>query len=104
MHVVIFFTCAFCDCVFSMCFFVLASPMQSVYVIFSCAFIAAGFIGKKNQLSVCVCVFFPKVEMSLHQLRLQLDGADIAVQERFETLCSLKRCSLLNDSFCDAIV
>ena len=82
-------------------FFVLASPAQSVYVILSCAFIAAGFIGKKNQLSV---LFFPKVEMSLHQLRLQLDGADIAVQERFETLCSLKRCSLLNDSFCDAIV
>ena len=80
MHVVIFFTCAFCDCVFSMCFFVLASPMQSVYVIFSCAFIAAGFIGKKNQLSVCV---FPGVEMSLHQLRLQLSGADIAAQEYF---------------------
>ena len=54
--------------------------MQSVYVIFSCAFIAAGFIGKKNQLSVCV---FPGVEMSLHQLRLQLSGADIAAQEYF---------------------
>ena len=72
-----FLTCTFCNFLngqFVFCaFLALASCMQSVYVIFSCAFIAARFIGKKNQLSMCFSkgrddVFAP-VETSVERRR-----------------------------------